>query len=140
MDTSSSKQFQPRYVDYGKVFLKSKRGAFEYSALDRSDNEIVSISKNLYLNELATFEKKPVSSRKPARSDLGEVTVAMIKWGNDNFFYVQVQRRYENEFAPLGTAPLTNRAFNQVRLTYLPHNDIIESFCNQKIGLYSSLL
>jgi hypothetical protein len=140
VDNSPSKRFQPRYVDYGKIFLKSKRGAFEYSALDRSDNEIVSISKDLYLSELATFAKKAVSFQKPARSDLGEVTVAMIKWGNDNLFYIQVQRRYENEFAPLGTAPLTNRAFNQVRLTYLAPDDIIEFFCKQKIGLYSSLL
>jgi hypothetical protein len=65
--------------------------------------------------------------------------VALIRWDNAGYLYLQVQRRREDEFIERNIQPRTKRFFNQARLTYISAKDIQVCF-QQKVSLYSSLL
>lgn len=105
-----------RYIEYGKIFLESPRGALEYTPLNRSDNEIVINTKKFYLDEVATFENKSEATNESNNN----VSFALIPWDENHFLFIQRQRRREDEFVDKRKyIPETQRPFNQVRFTFI---------------------
>lgn len=129
---------QIRYIEYGKVFLTTSRGALEYTALDRSDNELIKKTKSFYLDEIATFNKKP-DSQFFENSVNKKITIALIPWDDSNYLFMQLQQRGEDEFVGLSDTRETRRIFNQARFVFISRNEITSRLPN-KVGLVSSLI
>ncbi len=128
-----------RYIECGKVFLKSARGALEYSFLDRSDNEIAVNSINeFYLTEVANFNGKSESDS-PEGKLLRPMAGTLISWNATTCVFMQIQERNENEFINKDILPETQRTFNQARLSFINKNDV-KKYLKNKIGIASSLV
>lgn len=112
-----------RYVEYGKIFLNTSRGALEYCPLNRSDNEIVANTKNFYLHEVATFGTKTETSSLDRTNN--KVTFAFMPWDEAHYIFMQLQQRKEDEFVDKDKfASGTQRSFNQSRFTFINKKDI----------------
>ncbi len=123
-----------RFIEYGKVFLTSGGGALDYSELDRSDNEIISNTKNFYLKEVATFI---VNKNENLLIKDGMVSVAFFPWDNVHYLFMQVERKRENWFIDTQNfTPNTQRSFNQARFVFINKKDIKPN----KFGITSSLV
>lgn len=129
---------QIRYIEYGKVFLTSSRGAMEYSALDRSDNDLTSNTKTFYLDEIATFNRKhDLQSLGSQQSP--KVSIALINWGKSHYLFMQLQQRWEDEFVQVRGVRSTQRSFTQARFVFVDRNEF-NSWLPKKVGLISSLI
>ncbi len=129
---------QIRYIEYGKVFLTTSRGAMEYTALDRSDNELVKNTKSFYLHEIATFNKK--SDSQSIESPVNKkISIALIPWDDSNYLFMQLQQRGEDEFVGISDTRETQRLFNQARFVFISQKEITSRLPN-KVGLVSSLI
>lgn len=115
---------QIRFIEYGKVFLQSAVGAFDYSELDRSDNDIIARTKHFYLTEVATINFK------------NKVSIAFFPWDNAHYIFMQVQQRKENEYVNKEINSYTSRPFNQARFVFINKKDIKPSI----FGMASSLI
>lgn len=124
------------YVECGKIFLMSERGALEYSFLDRSDNKVSTEEVfDFYLMEVAKFGEKP-DSESMDDSPLRPVAVAMISWNSQTSLFMQIQERRENEFVSDDISPETQRRFNQARFSFIDTKGI-KSHLKNKIALGS---
>ena len=110
-----------RYIEYGKIFLNSSKGALEYSPLNRSDNEIIKNTKSFYLNEIATLGTESESSSRMNEA----IAFALLPWDKVHFLFIQLQRRREDEFVDKSKyTPETQRPFNQARFTFINKKDV----------------
>jgi hypothetical protein len=110
-----------RYIEYGKIFLNSSKGALEYSPLNRSDNEIIKNTKSFYLNEIATLGIESDSSNRMNEA----ISFALLPWDKVHFLFIQLQRRREDEFVDKSKyTPETQRPFNQARFTFINKKDV----------------
>jgi hypothetical protein len=128
-----------RYIECGKIFLTSARGALEYSFLDRSDNDTAIESINdFYLSEVAKFGEKSASDDSDTKL-LKPVAVALISWNATTYLFMQLQQRKENEFVNKDILPETQRVFNQARFSFIGKNDF-KNYLQNKKGIVSSLI
>lgn len=122
-----------RYIEYGKIFLNSPKGALEYSPLNRSDNEIIKNTKSFYLNEVATFGTESEFNNRGNET----ISFALLPWDKAHFLFIQLQRRREDEFVDKDKfTPETQRPFNQARFTFIGKKD----FNPRSFGISQSLL
>lgn len=122
-----------RYIEYGKIFLNSPKGALEYSPLNRSDNEIIKNTKSFYLNEVATFGTESEFNNRGNET----ISFALLPWDKAHFLFIQLQRRREDEFVDKNKfTPETQRPFNQARFTFIGKKD----FNPRSFGISQSLL
>ncbi len=110
----------------------------EYTALDRSDNELVKNTKSFYLHEIATFNKKfdSQSIESPVNK---KISIALIPWDDSNYLFMQLQQRGEDEFVGISDTRETQRLFNQARFVFISQKEITSRLPN-KVGLVSSLI
>ncbi len=128
-----------QYVECGKIFLTSERGALEYSFLDRSDNNLATkIVNDFYLSKVANFVLRLDLTTEDNKSP-SPVAVALISWNTTTYLFMQVQQRTENEFIHKSLSSYTKRAFNQARFTFINKKDF-EYFLQNHIGMAASLL
>lgn len=129
------------FIEYGKVF--SEYDATDFQILDRSSDDLfllLQVVKDVKILWMASKVAEP-ASKSFFIQKIPNHSVAFLKFRENYYLFVQIQRRKEGEYArSIKNSPRLNRLFNGVKKYSLIKKEQVDNYISHGFPLFSNLL